>query len=114
MAYLLEVNNLTKRFGGLTAVSDVSVSVEKGEIFGIYGLMGSGRSEIFDCLFGLDRPSKGEVRLFGEPISVATPADAIAHGIALVTEDRKLSGLYLGARLVMVAAVHLCPVIGAL
>ena len=84
---------------GLTSpgkISDISFTVRKGEIFGIYGLMGSGRSEIFDCLFGLDRPSKGEVRLFGEPISVATPADAIAHGIALVTEDRKLSGLYLG------------------
>ena len=46
--------------------SDISFTVHKGEIFGIYGLMGSGRSEIFDCLFGLDRPSKGEVKLFGQ------------------------------------------------
>ena len=61
--------------------------------FGIYGLMGSGRSEIFDCLFGLDKPSSGEVKLFGAPLSVATPAQAIARGIALVTDDRKLSGL---------------------
>ncbi len=83
---------------GLTSpgkISDISFTVRKGEIFGIYGLMGSGRSEIFDCLFGLDKPSSGEVKLFGEPLSVATPAQAIARGIALVTEDRKLSGLYL-------------------
>jgi putative xylitol transport system ATP-binding protein len=83
---------------GLTSpgkIADISFTVRKGEIFGIYGLMGSGRTEIFDCLFGLDRPSKGEVKLFGKRISVATPMQAIAHGIALVTEDRKLSGLYL-------------------
>ncbi len=83
---------------GLTSpgkIDDISFAVRKGEIFGIYGLMGSGRSEIFDCLFGLDRASKGEVKLFGERLSIATPAEAIAHGIALVTEDRKLSGLYL-------------------
>ncbi len=83
---------------GLTSpgkIADVSFVVRKGEIFGIYGLMGSGRSEIFDCLFGLDRPSKGEVKLFGKAVSLATPAQAIAEGIALVTEDRKLSGLNL-------------------
>ena len=83
---------------GLTApgkFNDISFTVHKGEIFGIYGLMGSGRSEIFDCLFGLDRPAKGEMKLFGKPASFATPAQAIAAGIALVTEDRKLSGLNL-------------------
>lgn len=81
---------------GLTSpgkISDISFTVRKGEIFGIYGLMGSGRSEIFDCLFGLDPPAAGEVKLFGERLSVANPAQAIARGIALVTEDRKLSGL---------------------
>jgi putative xylitol transport system ATP-binding protein len=83
---------------GLTSpgkFDDISFTVHKGEIFGIYGLMGSGRSEIFDCLFGLDRPSKGEVKLFGKPVSFAAPAQAIAAGVALVTEDRKLSGLNL-------------------
>jgi putative xylitol transport system ATP-binding protein len=60
---------------GLTSpgkIADISFTVRKGEIFGIYGLMGSGRSEIFDCLFGLDRPSKGEIRLSGKPVSVTT------------------------------------------
>jgi putative xylitol transport system ATP-binding protein len=83
---------------GLTSpgkIADISFTVRKGEIFGIYGLMGSGRSEIFDCLFGLDRPSKGEIRLSGKPVFVTTPAEAIAEGVALVTEDRKLTGLNL-------------------
>jgi putative xylitol transport system ATP-binding protein len=83
---------------GLTSpgkFDDISFTVHKGEIFGIYGLMGSGRTEVFDCLFGLDRPTKGEVKLFGKPASFATPAQAIAAGVALVTEDRKLSGLNL-------------------
>jgi putative xylitol transport system ATP-binding protein len=83
---------------GLTSpgkIADVSFTVRKGEIFGLYGLMGSGRTEIFDCLFGLDRPSRGDVILFGKPLSIATPAQAMDEGIALVTEDRKLSGLNL-------------------
>jgi putative xylitol transport system ATP-binding protein len=86
------------RVAGLTSpgkIADVSFTVRKGEIFGIYGLMGSGRTEIFDCLFGLDRPSSGDVILFGKPISIAAPAQAMDEGIALVTEDRKLSGLNL-------------------
>jgi putative xylitol transport system ATP-binding protein len=86
------------RVVGLTSpgkIADVSFTVRKGEIFGIYGLMGSGRSEIFDCLFGLDRASQGEVILFGKPVSIASPAQAMDEGIALVTEDRKLSGLNL-------------------
>jgi putative xylitol transport system ATP-binding protein len=83
---------------GLTSpgkIAEVSFTVHKGEIFGIYGLMGSGRTEIFDCLFGLDRSSRGDVILFGKPTSIATPAQAMEEGIALVTEDRKLSGLNL-------------------
>ncbi|MBB3610361.1 putative xylitol transport system ATP-binding protein [Rhizobium sp. BK602] len=83
---------------GLTApakIEDVSFSVRKGEILGIYGLMGSGRTEIFNCLFGLDRPSAGSVKLEGQAIRVARPADAMAHGLAFVTEDRKLTGLNL-------------------
>lgn len=76
-------------------VDDVSFTVRKGEIFGIYGLMGSGRTEIFDCLFGLDPHFHGAVRLEGRNIKVTSPAEAMAAGIAYVTEDRKLSGLNL-------------------
>ncbi|WP_420963265.1 sugar ABC transporter ATP-binding protein [Brucella sp. IR073] len=83
---------------GLTApgkIEDVSFTAHKGEILGIYGLMGSGRSEIFNCLFGLDAFSKGSIRIDGREIAVTKPADAMAHGIAFVTEDRKLTGLNL-------------------
>jgi putative xylitol transport system ATP-binding protein len=83
---------------GLTApgkIEDISFSVKKGEIFGIYGLMGSGRTEIFNCLFGLDKFTSGHIQLNGEPIKVSKPSDAMDLGIAFVTEDRKLTGLNL-------------------
>ncbi|MDX3924255.1 MAG: sugar ABC transporter ATP-binding protein [Shinella sp.] len=76
-------------------IEDISFSARKGEIFGIYGLMGSGRTEIFNCLFGLDGACEGTIRLAGENISVSSPSDAMAHGLAFVTEDRKLTGLNL-------------------
>ncbi|MDL2401631.1 sugar ABC transporter ATP-binding protein [Rhizobium mayense] len=83
---------------GLTAegkVTDISFTAHKGEIFGIYGLMGSGRTEIFNCIFGVDAVSSGQIKLAGAPIVVRKPAEAMQHGIAFVTEDRKLTGLNL-------------------
>ena len=76
-------------------VDDISFTAHKGEIFGIYGLMGSGRTEIFNCIFGLDAASGGELKLGGQSIVVRKPAEAMQHGIAFVTEDRKLTGLNL-------------------
>nr|WP_210299315.1 sugar ABC transporter ATP-binding protein [Rhizobium sp. BK379] len=76
-------------------IEDISFAARKGEIFGIYGLMGSGRTEIFNCLFGLDKPSAGRISVDGAPILVSKPSDAMAHGLALVTEDRKQTGLNL-------------------
>lgn len=76
-------------------IEDISFSVRKGEIFGIYGLMGSGRSEIFNCIFGLDKASNGIMRLEGSTIKIDKPIDAMAEGIAFVTEDRKVTGLNL-------------------
>lgn len=76
-------------------IEDISFSARKGEIFGIYGLMGSGRTEIFNCLFGLDKPSAGSITVDGARVSISKPADAMRHGLALVTEDRKQTGLNL-------------------
>ncbi|KTQ97271.1 D-ribose transporter ATP-binding protein [Aureimonas ureilytica] len=76
-------------------IEDISFSVRKGEIFGIYGLMGSGRTEIFDCIFGLDPKREGQIRVEGAPVSISGPRDAMREGIALVTEDRKQTGLNL-------------------
>ncbi len=75
---------------------DVSFTARRGEILGLYGLMGAGRTEILECLFGLapDRTG-GHVAIEGRPVRVRTPREAIGHGLALVTEDRKGSGLVL-------------------
>ena len=72
---------------------DIAFEVREGEILGLYGLMGSGRTEILDCLFGLDREWSGRVDVDGAPASIGSSRDAMAAGLALVTEDRKESGL---------------------
>ena len=73
----------------------VSLSVRRGEILGLAGLVGSGRTELARAVFGIDRLVAGEVRIDGEPVMIATPAAAIARGVYLVPEDRKHSGLLL-------------------
>ena len=94
-------------------IEDISFSVRKGEIFGIYGLMGSGRTEIFNCLFGLDKPSAGQITIDGAGVSITKPAEAMAHGLALVTEDRKQTGLNLSdsvrANICMASLPELSP-----
>ncbi len=81
----------------INRVRDVSFHVRRGEILAIFGLMGSGRSEIFERLFGLVADRGGEVVLEGRTIRLSSPAEAIGHGMAFVTEDRKGSGLVLSA-----------------
>lgn len=82
---------------GLNAagVRDVSFEVRAGEIVGLGGLVGAGRSEIVRAIAGADRAT-GSVTIDGTPLRARTPADAIAAGIAFVTEDRKAQGLVLG------------------
>ncbi|HZE50888.1 MAG TPA: sugar ABC transporter ATP-binding protein [Jatrophihabitantaceae bacterium] len=75
---------------------DVTLSVRAGEIVGMFGLVGSGRTEVAECLFGAVRPTAGVVRVDGRAVSPRTPKQAIAAGLALVTEDRKDTGLVLG------------------
>lgn len=85
------------RIDSHNGVRDVSFTAHRGEILAFYGLMGSGRTEIFERLFGLSDHRAGAIRLFGEPYRARSPADAIARGLAFVTEDRKESGLVLSA-----------------
>ena len=75
---------------------DVSFSVRKGEVLGFYGLVGAGRTEIAETLFGLRDPSAGQILLNGQEVRIKSPIDAIANGISLVPEDRKGQGLVLG------------------
>jgi ribose transport system ATP-binding protein len=73
----------------------VSLSIRRGEILGLAGLVGSGRTELARAVFGVDPLRSGAIRLDGEPIRVPTPRAAIDHGIYLIPEDRKSSGLLL-------------------
>ncbi len=83
--------------GGIVSdrVKDVSFNLRRGEVLGFYGLMGSGRSEVMRALMGIDRAAIARLRLEGAPLTVRRPRDAIAAGIVLAPEDRKLEGLIL-------------------
>jgi ribose transport system ATP-binding protein len=78
-----------------TRVNDISFTLHEGEILGLAGLMGSGRTELARVLFGIDSISSGEVLVRGQQVSLNNPRDASDHGIALVPEDRRLQGLIL-------------------
>ena len=88
----LTVRNL-KRKGEL---HDISFEVRKGEVLGIAGLVGAGRTELARAIFGADPYDSGTIELFGKPVRIKSPQDAIRLGIGLVTEDRKQQGLVLG------------------
>ena len=91
---VLKVNNLSlDRPGGGYTVDHLSFSLCKGEILGIYGLMGAGRSELFECLMGLQQAARGRVMLEGKDITKGAVDDHIRAGLALIPEDRQREGL---------------------
>jgi len=73
----------------------VSFTLRKGEILGFAGLMGAGRTEVARAIFGADRPDGGTIELHGRPVTIRSPREAIHHGIAYLSEDRKKEGLAL-------------------
>lgn len=75
--------------------SSVSFEVRAGEVLGISGLIGAGRTEVVETVFGLDRADSGDVYIAGEKVNIRSPRDAISRGLALVSEDRKNVGLNL-------------------
>jgi ribose transport system ATP-binding protein len=75
---------------------EVSFAVAEGEIVGLYGLVGSGRTEVARCIFGADRLATGEMRMLGRALRPRSPRDALRAGIAMLTEDRIGDGLILG------------------
>jgi ABC-type sugar transport system ATPase subunit len=77
-------------------VRDVSIFVRRGEILGLTGLVGSGRTEVARLIFGADVLEFGEIRIDGKPVEIRSPRDAIRKGICLLSEDRKAQGLVLG------------------
>ena len=80
----------------ISSVRDVSFTVHRGEILGLFGVMGAGRTELLQTIFGLHpRTSSGQILVDGKPTTIRSPADAIRAGIALAPEDRKAEGLVL-------------------
>jgi ABC-type sugar transport system ATPase subunit len=88
---VLEVKGLTRK----GVFEDVSFRLYAGEVLGFFGLVGAGRSEIMQAVFGIDKYDAGEILVEGKPVRIRSSKDAIACGLALVTEDRKRSGLAL-------------------
>jgi ribose transport system ATP-binding protein len=89
---VLEVRGLSRH----GVLENIDLTVRKGEIVALAGLVGSGRTEIARCLFGADPYDAGEILLDGKPLKPQSPRDAIQAGIGMVTEDRKAQGLVLG------------------
>ena len=96
---LLRVEDLTLTFPSFykkTSLKNISFSLKKGEVLGIAGLMGAGRTELFECLFGLyPRAMRGQVFIHGKPVRIRNPEEAIQHRVVFMTEDRKGQGLVL-------------------
>jgi rhamnose transport system ATP-binding protein len=90
---VIELNGVDSDDG----LRDISLSVHAGEILGLAGLIGAGRTEVARAMFGLARVTRGQILLDGKPIRLRSPRDALAHGICLVPEDRKTEGLNLDA-----------------
>lgn len=88
---VLEVKDLSK--GG--EFENISFSVKRGEIVGMFGLVGSGRTQVARSIFGAEPFSKGEIRFEGKMLQPKSPREAVAQGIAMLTEDRKRDGLVL-------------------
>ncbi len=101
----LEVRHLSRG----RMVKDVSFTLHKGEILGFSGLVGAGRTEVARVIFGADRLEKGDILINGKPVQIHSPADAVLHGIAYLSEDRKRYGLTLGLDIetnVVMASFH--------
>ncbi len=88
---LLEAEGLATAHG----VAEASFTLHAGEVLGLGGVLGSGRTAIARALFGVDRLTRGSLRVRGRPVELRSPEDAIAAGIVLVSEDRKADGLFL-------------------
>jgi rhamnose transport system ATP-binding protein len=89
---VLDVRGLSSRASGL---HDVSLDVRRGEIVGVAGLVGSGRTELAETMFGLRQADSGSIAVDGAPVHIRRPDEAMAHGLAYVPEDRRQHGVVL-------------------
>jgi inositol transport system ATP-binding protein len=86
---VMSVEGLTRR----GVIQDITFDLRRGEILGLAGLMGAGRTEVLEAIFGVTKVDSGQVLVHGAPVRIRSPRDAIAAGMALLTEDRKQTGI---------------------
>ncbi len=91
MEYLLETRDVTKRFGGLTAVDRVSVGVRPGEALALLGDNGAGKSTLIKIISGVYPPDGGEILIEGKPARITSPMDALGAGIETIYQDLALA-----------------------
>src|SRR5665811_2415777 len=104
---VLQVKNLS----GPSGFADINLTIRAGEIVGLSGLVGSGRTEVARAIFGADRVTSGEIRLFGKRIG-GSVEDSTRRGIALIPENRKTQGLALARSVgdnIVLAGLHCSP-----
>ncbi|WP_339757186.1 sugar ABC transporter ATP-binding protein [uncultured Hoeflea sp.] len=90
MTPLLQLKNLTKEYRGIPAISDVSIELEAGRVHAILGENGAGKSTLTKMIAGAVAPTRGEILLDGKPLTLASPGDALRHGIAMVFQETSL------------------------
>ena len=90
---LLRVEHLSARY---KPIGDISFSLRKGEILGFAGLVGAGRTEVLETIFGMNERSDGTIALHGIPLEISSPSEAIEKGFALITEERRATGIFGG------------------
>ena len=88
---VLSIRNMVKRFGGLTAVNDVSLDIHAGEVVALLGDNGAGKSTLIKCVSGVHHADEGEIRFEGRPVSFARPIDARGAGIETIYQDLALA-----------------------
>ena len=91
---LLVVNHLSGRY--MPTCKDVSFTLRRGEILGVAGLVGSRRTELLETIFGIAHRSEGEILKEGKPLNNRNPSEAIQHGFAMITEERRANGIFAG------------------
>lgn len=97
---IMEVKNLSG-----PGVNNVSLTLRRGEVLGIAGLVGAGRTELSELLFARTRATSGEIWIHGKKMNIKSPADAIKGGICMVTEDRQNTGLFINQKLSLNAII---------
>ena len=90
---IFSVENLSTKYA--PKLQNISFDIRKGEIFGLYGLVGAGRTELLETIFGVRTRAAGNIMYDGKVMTFSSPKDAMDHGFALITEERKANGLFL-------------------